>query len=354
MVSFPLLGRSHSGTKEIRHTTSPLPTPTHRIGRIKIPAIKPSSQNGNTHGPLLHIIIGIRPEQNIGILIDRLVNNRRGTVRIVNTHILAPHDIHHHPRRPFDRHIDQRGGNRGYRRIFRHGFAGTGSDPDKGGSGIAHDAPYIGEIDIHHPRPHNDLTDSDDSLSQDIVRHRKATAQRCSFRNDLEEFVVRNDNDGIGRIVQSIDRRGRLIHSPPSLEAKRFGNDRHRQRAALFGDLCHHRSSPTPGTATHTTRHKNHIGPTNHGGDIGLALLRRQSPNLRISPGAQSSCHVDPNVENVGTPCFRASQSLRVRVDRPVFHAEHFCFHHAVNGVASSSADPDYFDYAGGESPLGH
>ena len=158
----------------------------------------------------------------------------------------------------------------------------------------------------------------------------------------LEQAVVRNDDDRVDFLAQVLDAQfGRGFTTRP-FEAERLGDHGDGQCALLLCGARDNRAGAGTGAAALATGHEDHIRAFQGLFDIRLMVLCGLRTLLRVRTSAKPTAGgiVERDLD-VGV---RAHQIFRISVDGHEFNVLQTFDDHAVDSIATGSADPHDLD----------
>ena len=160
---------------------------------------------------------------------------------------------------------------------------------------------------------------------------------------DLEEAVVRHDDERVDLFLELRDARLGLLLTAAALERERLRHDTDGQRADRLGDLRDDRRAAGARAAALAGGDEDHVGAAQRLFDLFGVVLRRAATHLGVGACAESARELATDVElDVGVA---HQQRLRVGVDRDELDAAQAEVDHAVDGVHAAAADADDLDH---------
>ena len=129
---------------------------------------------------------------------------------------------------------------------------------------------------------------------------RKASRTRLAPLDDLQQLLVRDDDQGVDLVAQLLDPVERLLHPAPALELERLRHDADGQRAdLLLGDLGDHRRGAGAGAAALAGGDEDHVGALQRLLDVVAALGRGAGADLGVAAGAEAAGQLlaDPELD---------------------------------------------------------
>src|SRR5467141_4140414 len=231
---------------------------------VRLPARRLTESRGND-GDLhlfFHGIIHYGAEDNVGVLMRGLLDDRRGLVNFVEGEAGRSADVDENALRALDRIVfEQRAVDGAIGGVY--GAIGTGSD---GGAhdGVPlplHDGPYIGKVAIDDPRDCNNVADALHGLAKNIVGDAECFEEACSGFDRLHQPLVGDDNHGVHAADEFGERLLGLLLAALAFERERLGDHGDRERAELAGQRRDDGSSAAAGASAEAGGEKNHVRP---------------------------------------------------------------------------------------------
>src|SRR5918997_821188 len=159
---------------------------------------------------------------------------------------------------------------------------------------------------------------------------------------DLEEPVVRDDDQGVHVLLEALDPLLGVRRTPPTLECERPRDDADGQGAGVAGDLGDHGGRAGPGAAALAGGDEDHVGAAQGLLDLGLVLLGGLHPDLRVGAGPEAARDLLPYMDLLVRVAHL--QGLRVGVDRYELDPLQPRVDHAVDGVGPPAANTHDLD----------
>ena len=244
------------------------------------------------------------------------------------------------PCAPGDVDLEERAGDRLLGGLDRPVLAGRPADPHERRPGVVHDRLHVGEVEVDQPGDRDDVADPLDALAQDVVDDAEGVEDRRVLLDDVAEAVVRDRDQ---RVDLGLELLGGLLGdqlAAVALEAERLGHDADREGAEVLGDLRDDRGRTRARAAAEAGRDEDHVGVAERLRDLLGILLRRALADGGVAAGAEAARDLVADADLVGR--VRLQQRLGIGVDADELDAHHLGADHAVDGVASATADADH------------
>ena len=177
------------------------------------------------------------------------------------------------------------------------------------------------------------------ALAEDVVDDAECVHHAGALLNDLQQPVVGDGDERVDLVHELGD--ALLRDEPPlgTLEAERLGNDSHRERADVLGDLGDDRCRPGPGTAAHTRGDEHHIGFLERLVELLAVILGGLAADRRIGTRAEALGDLVADAQLVGG--IGEEKRLGVGVHRDELDPHQLGADHPIDGVRSAAADTD-------------
>src|SRR3989338_8249070 len=232
--------------------------------------------DNNTKLAFLELLVLHHAEDNLGILIHRLVNDPCRFLHLQNAQIVRAGDNKEDTLRATDRDIQERGIDRKKRGGLRALVAFGRTNSHQGRTSALHNGFDIVKVSIDVARRRDDIGDTLNRLAQYLVAHSERVFCRCVLINDGEEFVVRDDDEGINLFLKLGEAAVGNILALGTLKGEWSGDDRDDERANLFRNLRNNCRSAGAGAAAPTAPASEILA------DVDLAFRKRAVQVLRI------------------------------------------------------------------------
>jgi hypothetical protein len=152
-------------------------------------------------------------------------------------------------------------------------------------------------------------------LTQDIIGEQKRILQCGALFDDVEQTIVRNNNQSVDVRSERFDRFSGLLNATSALERERIRHDTYGQDALFAGQLGDDGRRTAPRASPHTGGDKYEIA--SHDGSLERfsTFGRRDLSKLRVTPGTETSRHLFTDLTLVRRE--RVDERLRIRVQSP-------------------------------------
>ena len=199
-----------------------------------------------------------------------------------------------------------------------------------------HDGLDVREVKVDQRRHSNQVADTLDALMQHLVRNAERLDHARPLADDLQEPVIRDDNERIDALLEVRDACFRVAHPLLALKGERLGHDRDGQCALFAGNFRHNRCAARARAAAHARGDKHQVSALECTRDFLAGFLCAAAADFRHCACAQTLGDFLTNLN------FRLRaghlQSLHVGIDGDELHAAQAGFDHAVDRVAAAAA----------------
>src|SRR5918997_4655373 len=124
--------------------------------------------HGNAH-PVTVVLVDNGAENQVRILVGRVVDDLRRLVYLEEPEVGAARDIQYDARRPIDGSLQQRTGDGGLRGLGSPGLAARLTDAHEGRTGVVHYRSHVGEVQVYEAGHRNEVGDALHTLPEDVV-----------------------------------------------------------------------------------------------------------------------------------------------------------------------------------------
>jgi hypothetical protein len=180
-------------------------------------------------------------------------------------------------------------------------------------------------------------------LASRIVQHVVGLPERVDearvVLGDVEQALVRYDDQGVDVLSKKVDALRRRFEPPPSFTVKRPRDDGDRQDAEFSCDGSHYWSAASARTTTHSRSDEEHVEVLNRLFDLVAILLDGFRTDARPRSGAEPLGEVASCLNLVR--CHVGGECLAIRIDGDELDALNTARHHVVDGVATAAADTE-------------
>jgi hypothetical protein len=199
----------------------------------------------------------------------------------------------------------------------------------------------IGEVEVDYAGNGDYLRYRLNAVPEHVIGHLESAVHAGLLVAEVEQLVVRDDNQGIDFIEKQVYAGFRYFCSIRTFECEGFCNYRDCESAALFGYLRYDMSGTRAGAAAHTAGDEYHIGAGNYLFDIIAAFLGCFRADSVVAADTQSSGQ--PFSKLNPDRCFGKSHCLGIRIHCNELYALNFFLDHTGNGIASAAPEADNF-----------
>ena len=291
-----------------------------------------------------HRVVDDGAEDDVGALVGGAGDDLGGLVDLEEAHVLAAGDVEEHAGGAVDRRLEERRGDRLLGGLGRAALAGGVADAHQGGTGVGHDRPDVGEVEVDEAGDGDQVGDPLDALAEDVVGLAEGLADRLAALDDVEQLLVRNDDQRVDLVAELLDPVESLLHALGALELERLGDDADRERAdLLLGDLGDDGGRTGSGAASLAGGDEDHVGALQRLLDVVAALGRGSGTDLGLTAGAEAAGQLLADRElDVGVA---GAERLRVGVDGEELDPLESCVDHAGHRIRAAAAGADNLDH---------
>lgn len=205
-----------------------------------------------------------------------------------------------------------------------------------------HDALDVGEVEVDEPRGRDEVGDALDTGQEHLVGGRERLDHADTAVADLEQAVVRHDDERVDLVLERGDAVLGLRLTALALEPERLRDDTDGERTDRLRDARDDRRAARPGATALTRGDEHHVGAGEGLLDLLRVVLGGATADLRVGTSTEPTGDLAADVElDVGVA---EQERLGVRVDRDELDTAETQFDHAVDGVHAAAADADHLD----------
>ena len=292
---------------------------------------------------VLHRRVDDRAEDDVRLVVRRLVHDLRCLVDLVDRQIGAAGEVDEHASRAGDRRVvEQRARDGLLRGVDRAILSAPDTRAHHRHAHARHDRANVGEIQVDEPGDQDEIRDALHRLLQHRVGHAERIAERRAALDGREEPLVRNRDQRVDDVAERLEPGLGLHHAPPAFEVKRLRDDRDRQDPELLRKGGDDGRRAGAGAAAEAGRDEDHVGAGEQLLDLVRILLRGVTPDVRVRAGAESLGERHAELEPHGHRGI--AQRLEIRVGDDELDPGGRRLHHAIEGVAAAAAEADDLD----------
>ena len=314
-----------------------------RTRRGNLRNIVEASRNDRDTNLVAEGIVDDHAEDDVRLRVNGFAHQLRGREDLLQANVRTTLEEHEHAVGTVNRRLKQRGGDGALNSTQRTILARSRADTHERRTGVLHDGLDIVKVDVDEARGGDQLGDALDAREQDLVSGAECIEHGDGDVGDLQETVVRNDDQGVNLFAQRGHTTFGLRRAAVTLEGEGASHNSHGQRAGLASHAGDHGSSTRPGAATLASGHEDHVRAFKRGGNLVNVILGGLATDGRIRAGTQAVRQFATDVKlrfGIGH-----EQSLRVSIDRDELNALEADLDHSVHGVNSAAADADDLDH---------
>ena len=204
---------------------------------------------------------------------------------------------------------------------------------------LAHHGADVGEVEVDEARHDHEIGDAAHAHVQHVVGHLEGVGERRLLVGDLEQVLVRDDDQRIDHLLQLEDALLRGLHAAAALEVERLGDDADGEDALLARRRGNDGSRTGAGAATHARGDEHHVGAVEELKDFRQRLFGGLTADLGTCTGAQALGNGDAELH--ATIRQRLAERLRVGIRDDEFDAFERRADHVVDGVSARATDTD-------------
>ena len=290
-----------------------------------------------------HRVVDDGAEDDVRIRIRGGGDDLSGLVHLEESEVAPAGDVQQDAGRTVDRRLEQRGGNRRLRGLGGAIVAGGAADAHQCRTGLVHDRPHVGEVEVDQSGDGDQVGDALDALAQHFVGDPEGVEERSRPLDHLQETVVLDHDQRVDLLGELADALLGLLGAAASFERERPRDDTHGQGSETARDLRNDRCATGTCSAALAGGDEHHVRALERLLDLVAALLSRVPADGRIRAGAEAVRAVLADRElHVGV---RLHQDLGVRVHGDEVDAAQAGVDHPRHRVGAAAADSDDLDY---------
>ena len=339
--------RRSSDTSNPPSRVSRSPRGSHdRLARLPPAARPPGPEPGRDHRDADLVRDGVvddRTEDHVRALVRRGRDHLSRLVHLEQPQLGRSGDVDEDAGRTLDRRLQQRRRHRDPGRLLGAVLALRDPDAHQRRTGVAHDRPHVGEVEVDEAGHGDQVGDALDALAEDVVGHAEGVDDRGLALDHLKQPVVLDHDQRVDLIAQGVDAALGLLAPPAALERERPRDDADGERVQaprqLGDDGCRAgaRAAPLAGGD------EDHVRALQCLLELVPALLRGGATNVRVGPGAEAVRPLRTDLEL--DVAVAHQQRLRVGVHRDELDAPEARVDHSVDGVRAAAAHADDLDH---------
>ena len=216
------------------------------------------------------------------------------------------------------------------------------TDTHQCASGSLHNRLDVGEVEVDQTGGRDQIGDALHTGEQHLVGGRERLEHADAPIADLQQAVVRYDDEGVDLVLEGGDTLLGLGGPTLAFKAERLGDNTDRQCSYRLGDAGHDGSAAGAGSAPLARGHENHVRTGEGLFDFFGMVFGCPAAYLRVGAGAETSREFPSDVElDVGVA---HQERLGVCVDGDELDSTQAKFDHPVHGVDAATADAHNFD----------
>ncbi len=158
---------------------------------------EPGRNDGNAHLALFELFVADGAEDYFGVRVHRLGDYFCGLMHLEHTEVVSAGDGKQNALSSVDRELEQRRGDSGFGRGRRAVLSAGDTDAHQCGTGVFHDSPDVGKVDVDDARVGDKVGNALDGLFEHVVAHGKGVFKSCVFGHSSKQAVVRDDDERV-------------------------------------------------------------------------------------------------------------------------------------------------------------
>ena len=160
--------------------------------------------------------------------------------------------------------------------------------PISDAAGVLHDRAHVGEVEVDQAGDRDQVGDALHALAQDVVGHAEGVDDRRAALDDLDQPLVRDDDDRVDLLLQLGDAVLGAAGALGALEGERAGDHADGERALLTGDLGDDRGGAGARAAALARGDEDHVRTADGLLQLLAALLCGVAPDARVGARAEA------------------------------------------------------------------
>ena len=192
-------------------------------------ARKARSNNGNANLVAQGIVNDLAVDD-VGVFVDNGFHSARCSVDFGERKVAAAGDGEQNAACALDGSLEQVGVDGLRRGVEGAILARAKANAHHGRTGVLHDGADVSEVEVDQTRNGNEVGNALDALAKRIVGNAERIERRSLLVDDLEQTVVRDNNEGVDLLGKQIAALLGLIAANAAFETERLGDDANRER----------------------------------------------------------------------------------------------------------------------------
>ena len=291
----------------------------------------------------LQALVECRAQDDIGIIIDFLADAAGSLVHFIQRQVIAAGDRDQQAARPAHRHfIEQRIGNRRFRRKNGAAFAGCFAGAHHRLAHFAHCGAHIGKIEVDQAILDHQVGDAGNARIQHLVGHGEGIGKSGLLVGDAKQVLVGDNDQRIDRLLQFDNARFRRAHPALAFELERLCHDADCENAHVAGNAGNDRGSARAGAAAHAGGDKHHMRAHHVVADFLDGLLGGGAPDFGLRSGPKALGDLQAKLDDALGLGF--GQGLGIGVGNDEIDAGQAGFDHVIDRIAAGPPNAAHHD----------
>ena len=212
-------------------------------------------------------------EDDVAVGVGGAADDLRRLVDLEQPEVVAAGDVEQDAAGALDAGLEQRRADRRLRRLDGAVLAAGHADAHQRRAGVLHDGAHVGEVEVDEAGHRDEVGDALHALAQHVVGDLEGLDDRRAPLDDLQQPVVRDDDERVDLVAQALDAVRGLARAALALERERARDDADGERAELLGELGDDRRGAGAGAAALAGGDEDHVRALERLAQLVAALL---------------------------------------------------------------------------------